>query len=245
MKNLKFTFLVIASTLLFQGCGKTQYELRQEKIQQQNEKFKSKQLKTWIENGYKKEQAIPWINRQIPFEKIKPWLALGIWQVDVIISWEKSGFEIFGEKNATIWIKERFQSPQEAKVWKDFGLSPKESKKWFDLGIKNPEDIQNINYDELMTEVSRQKISIEEYKQWISFGLIQPDDIAYFKSKGYQVQSIKTQNAKEILNSMSYEDFMKFMNINDKRLINTYRYSWKYNTNFKKFRDIVHRYYAK
>lgn len=185
-------------------------------------------INTWRQHGYTKAQE-------------EAWRSAGVNNVREADAWVHLAKQ---PKDASRFIKAGITSAYAASNWLSVNISSQIAPKWVALGITNAYDVAHINYDELVTELIRQKISLNDYKVWVAFGLIQPDDITFFLSKGYTIERIKGKDAQTLLNSMDNETFFKFMGITDRREINGYLIHWKFTTNFKRFRDIVHRHYS-
>lgn len=228
--NINKTILVLVIYgLFFVGCA-SKLEIQKET-----------NIDTWIKNGYTKETAKKWFNHNFWYEEAKPWIEIGVTNEKVAYFWKYTTKAT--PEFVKGWYDNGFKEIKDIALWNNSGFTPLEAKEWNKLGLK-PEQVKKINFTDMAKELKKQKISIDEYKLWLKFGLVQPDDISFFKSKGYTLDSIKDKNAKDILNNMKLEKFFQFMGIKKERLKNHYIVHWKFDTNFKRFRDIVHKYYS-
>ncbi len=252
MKLINFKILIFSILLIssFAGCFSSSNVIYEDK----KRAIIAKELSIFKKHGYTKAQAMPWVERGVSYDAIKHWLNEGVISSSIVWKWHQAGFDTYRRGNskypnqskygyAIDWYIAGVKNPQDAIYFEENGISHKDIQKWKELGISNFSMIKGIKYAELIAEIKRQQLSLGEYKVWLGFGLLQPDDIAYFKTKGYNLNNINGQNGQAILNKMGQEEFFEFVNITSVRLQNKYLDHWKYDTNFKRFRNIVHKYY--
>jgi hypothetical protein len=233
-----FKFLVlVAIASLFTACGESRYELM---LIKEKEK-KAQNFKAWKKAGYPYQYAKIWADYKFSYIQAKPWLDIDVIEPKVAYTYRYSNVDVNVVK---IWKENGFDTLEDIRPWYNLKIPPKKAKFWHDLGL-DASDINGIKYDELLHEIKKQNLTFDEYKLWAKFGLVQPDDIAYFKLKGYTKDNIKNKNAKKLLNNMNNDEFFKFVNIDNIRLQNMYLDHWKYTTNYKRFRNIIHTYYNK
>ncbi len=233
---IKNIIIFITLISIFSGCGKTRHEIMLEKQKQ----VQIEDIKLWQKNGYTKQDALNWSNNNFTYKEAKTWLDVNIKNPKVASAYKKANML---PNTIKLWRNNGFKNIDDISPWFNLRYTATDAKKWQDLGF-SPKTAKDIDYTQLINELNKQNISLKDYKLWLKFGLIQPDDITYFKSKGHTTKTIKDKNAKDILNKMDLKIFFEFMSIDKERLKNHYIAHWKFNTNFKRFRDIIHRYYS-
>lgn len=272
-KNIYISISIIIAVSLI-GCGKSKYEIQQEKRQLQKIQIEEKNIALWIKNGYTKQDALSWKKYDMLYNEAKTWIKIGINNPLIAFQWSRKtlyhaimkpsqaqGLIQLGLDVKTLmkWHTSKISKndPKSIKYWLDIGITePSVADSWYTIG-KTPQEVKkwmdlsigidiakNLNYDTFTNNSQKYNISTKEYLAWIQLGESNLEVINFLKQKKYFVSKITEPSLELLLNNMSNENFYNMMGLTDIRLINGYNFHWKYTSNYTRFYKILDVHYG-
>ena len=153
MNKIVSSSIIIGLIILSSGCGKTAYEIREDKIKQEQIKAIKLNHSRWLKNSYTHKDEQLWLNNGFGYRGAKKWIDIGIsspqlakqWKnitkdnkIEVSL-WLKAGYNYnnaslwlnkgFLYNEAILWLNEDIKDPDIAYKYNSIGIAPKEAKK--------------------------------------------------------------------------------------------------------------------